>query len=209
MVPDRFLWRTPDRRPLPDQFSTLEILDTDPRRQRPTAANQLQAGHVQPAISASRPPFVGVGRAHHRPRRPTAPSLRAQTIQTTHVQSPPPSFPGDDHRRPCRSRALARDSRSREPPAPRRAPAISSPNAITAPRKIFYSQLSKARPGLWASSWRSAHHRGTDKSNRFIVARSLDGTLNFLHCQPHYCVQSPFERGSKAVRRRRSANSQE
>ena len=39
---------------------------------------------------------------------------------------------------------------------------------------------------------------GTDKSNKFIVD-PLDGTLNFLHGQPHYAVSIALEREGKLL----------
>lgn len=59
--------------------------------------------------------------------------------------------------------------------------------------EIIYEYLKKARPGYGFVMEESGIVEGTDKTNRFIVD-PLDGTLNFLHGQPHYAVSIALER---------------
>lgn len=59
--------------------------------------------------------------------------------------------------------------------------------------ETIFESLSKARPGYGFVMEERGIVEGTDKSNRFIVD-PLDGTLNFLHGQPHYAVSIALER---------------
>ncbi|MCF6329247.1 MAG: inositol monophosphatase [Henriciella sp.] len=59
--------------------------------------------------------------------------------------------------------------------------------------EIIYDLLSKARPGYGFVMEERGIVEGSDKTNRFIVD-PLDGTLNFLHGQPHYAVSIALER---------------
>lgn len=61
---------------------------------------------------------------------------------------------------------------------------------------IIYTHLAKARPGYGFVMEERGIVEGTDKSNRFIVD-PLDGTLNFLHGQPHFAVSIGLEREGK------------
>lgn len=64
--------------------------------------------------------------------------------------------------------------------------------------KIIYEELSKARPGYGFVMEESGIVEGTDKNNRFIVD-PLDGTLNFLHGQPHFAVSIALERDGELL----------
>lgn len=59
--------------------------------------------------------------------------------------------------------------------------------------EIIFESLSKSRPGYGFVMEERGVVEGSDKSNRFIVD-PLDGTLNFLHGQPHYAVSIALER---------------
>lgn len=59
--------------------------------------------------------------------------------------------------------------------------------------QIIHESLSKARPGYGFVMEESGVIEGTDKTNRFIID-PLDGTLNFLHGQPHFAVSIALER---------------
>ncbi|NBC20452.1 MAG: inositol monophosphatase [Alphaproteobacteria bacterium] len=75
----------------------------------------------------------------------------------------------------------------------RKGPADFVSNADHRAEEIIYNALSKARPGYGFLMEERGEVPGTDKSNRFIVD-PLDGTLNFLHGQPHYAVSIGLER---------------
>ncbi|MEM8617540.1 MAG: inositol monophosphatase family protein, partial [Pseudomonadota bacterium] len=60
----------------------------------------------------------------------------------------------------------------------------------------IYEYLAKARPGYGFLMEERGEVTGTDRSNRFIID-PLDGTLNFLHGQPHYAVSIALEREGK------------
>ncbi|MEL8055104.1 MAG: inositol monophosphatase family protein [Pseudomonadota bacterium] len=66
-------------------------------------------------------------------------------------------------------------------------------NADHRAEEIIFEYLSKARPGYGFVMEERGIVQGTDKSNRFIVD-PLDGTLNFLHGQPHYAISIALER---------------
>ena len=59
--------------------------------------------------------------------------------------------------------------------------------------ETIYEHLRKARPGYGFLMEERGLVEGTDKTNRFIID-PLDGTLNFLHGQPHYAVSIALER---------------
>jgi len=58
---------------------------------------------------------------------------------------------------------------------------------------VIHDTLSKARPGYGFLMEESGEITGSDKTNRFIID-PLDGTLNFLHGQPHFAVSIALER---------------
>ncbi|MEM6412245.1 MAG: inositol monophosphatase family protein [Pseudomonadota bacterium] len=66
-------------------------------------------------------------------------------------------------------------------------------NADHRAEEIIYDQLTKARPGYGFVMEERGIVEGSDRTNRFIVD-PLDGTLNFLHGQPHYAVSIALER---------------
>lgn len=78
----------------------------------------------------------------------------------------------------------------------KKGPADFVSNADHRAEDIIYNSLSKARPGYGFVMEERGVVEGTDKSNRFIVD-PLDGTLNFLHGQPHYAVSIALEREGK------------
>lgn len=65
-----------------------------------------------------------------------------------------------------------------------------------AAEEAIFDYLTKARPGYGFVMEERGIVEGSDKSNRFIVD-PLDGTLNFLHGQPHYAVSIALEREGK------------
>ena len=75
----------------------------------------------------------------------------------------------------------------------RKGPADFVSNADHRAEDIIYAALSRARPGYGFLMEERGVVEGTDKTNRFIVD-PLDGTLNFLHGQPHYAVSIALER---------------
>ncbi len=75
----------------------------------------------------------------------------------------------------------------------KKGPADFVSNADHRAEDIIYEHLSKARPGYGFVMEERGIVEGTDKTNRFIVD-PLDGTLNFLHGQPHYAVSIALER---------------
>jgi myo-inositol-1(or 4)-monophosphatase len=91
-------------------------------------------------------------------------------------------------------RSLARDFGEVENlQVSKKGPADYVSNADHRAEDIIYGHLSKARPGYGFVMEERGIVEGTDKSNRFIVD-PLDGTLNFLHGQPHYSVSIALER---------------
>ncbi len=94
-------------------------------------------------------------------------------------------------------RSLARDFGEVENlQVSRKGPADFVSNADTRAEEIIYSHLVKARPGYGFLMEERGIVEGTDKSNRFIVD-PLDGTLNFLHGQPHYAISIALERDGR------------
>jgi myo-inositol-1(or 4)-monophosphatase len=96
-------------------------------------------------------------------------------------------------------RSLARDFGEVENlQVSRKGPADFVSNADTRAEEVIYSHLTKARPGYGFVMEERGIVEGTDKSNRFIVD-PLDGTLNFLHGQPHYSVSIALERDGQLL----------
>lgn len=75
----------------------------------------------------------------------------------------------------------------------RKGPADFVTNADLKAEEVIYEQLTKARPGYGFVMEERGIVEGSDKTNRFIVD-PLDGTLNFMHGQPHYAVSIALER---------------
>lgn len=80
----------------------------------------------------------------------------------------------------------------------KKGPADFVSRADTRAEKIIYDELSKARPGYGFVMEESGIVQGTDKNNRFIID-PLDGTLNFLHGQPHFAVSIALERDGELL----------
>lgn len=80
----------------------------------------------------------------------------------------------------------------------RKGPADFVSNADIRAEDIIYEALTKARPGYGFVMEERGIVEGSDKTNRFIVD-PLDGTLNFLHGQPHYAVSIALEREGKLM----------
>ena len=78
----------------------------------------------------------------------------------------------------------------------KKGPADFVSNADHRAEDIIYEYLTKARPGYGFVMEERGIVEGTDKTNKFIVD-PLDGTLNFLHGQPHYAVSIALEREGK------------
>lgn len=91
-------------------------------------------------------------------------------------------------------RSLARDFGEVENlQVSKKGPADFVSNADHRAEETIYAHLAKARPGYGFLMEERGIVEGTDKSNRFIVD-PLDGTLNFLHGQPHYAISIALER---------------
>ena len=80
----------------------------------------------------------------------------------------------------------------------RKGPADFVSNADHKAEDIIYNSLMKARPGYGFLMEERGIVEGSDKTNRFIVD-PLDGTLNFLHGQPHFAVSIALEREGKLL----------
>lgn len=94
-------------------------------------------------------------------------------------------------------RSLARDFGEVENlQVSKKGPADFVSNADHRAEEIIYNSLTKARPGYGFVMEERGVVEGSDKSNRFIVD-PLDGTLNYLHGQPHYAVSIGLEREGK------------
>lgn len=91
-------------------------------------------------------------------------------------------------------RSLARDFHEVENlQVSKKGPADFVSNADHRAEDIIFEALSKARPGYGFVMEERGVVEGSDKTNRFIVD-PLDGTLNFLHGQPHFAVSIALER---------------
>jgi myo-inositol-1(or 4)-monophosphatase len=96
-------------------------------------------------------------------------------------------------------RSLARDFGEVENlQVSKKGPADFVSNADHRAEEIIYNSLMKSRPGYGFLMEERGVVEGSDKSNRFIVD-PLDGTLNFLHGQPHYAVSIALEREGKLL----------
>lgn len=96
-------------------------------------------------------------------------------------------------------RSLARDFGEVENlQVSRKGPADFVSTADHRAEQIIYDALTKARPGYGFLMEERGVVKGSDKTNRFIVD-PLDGTLNFLHGQPHFAVSIALEREGKLL----------
>jgi myo-inositol-1(or 4)-monophosphatase len=64
--------------------------------------------------------------------------------------------------------------------------------------EVIFEELSRARPGYGFLMEERGVVEGGDKTHRWIVD-PLDGTLNFLHAQPHFAVSIALEREGELV----------
>jgi len=64
--------------------------------------------------------------------------------------------------------------------------------------EVIFEELSYARPGYGFLMEERGVVDGSDKTHRWIVD-PLDGTLNFLHAQPHFAVSIALEREGELV----------
>ncbi|MEO1038601.1 MAG: inositol monophosphatase family protein [Pseudomonadota bacterium] len=64
--------------------------------------------------------------------------------------------------------------------------------------EIIFDELSRARPGYGFLMEERGEVTGSDRTHRWIVD-PLDGTLNFLHGQPHFAVSIALEREGELI----------
>ena len=64
--------------------------------------------------------------------------------------------------------------------------------------EILRAELLKARPGYCFLGEEGGLHEGSDKTHTWIVD-PLDGTTNFLHGIPHFCISIALQREDKIV----------
>lgn len=64
--------------------------------------------------------------------------------------------------------------------------------------KIIRQELEKARPGFGFLMEEAGEIKGSEPQNRWIVD-PLDGTLNFMHGVPHFCISIALEREKEIV----------
>ena len=64
--------------------------------------------------------------------------------------------------------------------------------------KILREELAKARPGYGFLGEEGGRHEGTDKTHTWVVD-PLDGTTNFLHGIPQFCVSIALEREGTVI----------
>ncbi|WP_421788968.1 inositol monophosphatase family protein [Hyphobacterium sp.] len=96
-------------------------------------------------------------------------------------------------------RALARDFGEVEHlQVSRKGPADFVSAADRKAEDILFETLSAARPGYGFLMEERGVVEGTDKTHRWIID-PLDGTLNFLHSQPHFAISIALEREGEIV----------
>jgi myo-inositol-1(or 4)-monophosphatase len=64
--------------------------------------------------------------------------------------------------------------------------------------EILRAELLKARPGYGFLGEEGGSHEGSDKTHTWVVD-PLDGTTNFLHGIPHFCISIALVRDGKPV----------
>lgn len=64
--------------------------------------------------------------------------------------------------------------------------------------EILYEELLKARPGFGFLMEESGVVKGTDQEHRWIID-PLDGTTNFLHGLPHWCISIGLEQNGEII----------
>ena len=70
--------------------------------------------------------------------------------------------------------------------------------ADTKAEQVLVEELSRLRPGYGFLAEERGAVEGTDKSHRWIID-PLDGTTNFLHAIPHFCISVALEREGELV----------
>jgi myo-inositol-1(or 4)-monophosphatase len=96
-------------------------------------------------------------------------------------------------------RRLARDFNEVEHlQVSKKGPADFVTNADMKSEEILFEELSAARRGYGFLMEERGEVEGTDKSHRWIVD-PLDGTLNFMHAQPHFAISVALEREGELV----------
>ena len=97
------------------------------------------------------------------------------------------------------SRALLRDSGKVEQlQVSRKGPADFVTAADRRAEQIIHRELTKTRPDYSFLMEESGEVKGSDKDNVFIID-PLDGTSNFLHGIPHWCISIALERKGEIV----------
>ena len=64
--------------------------------------------------------------------------------------------------------------------------------------EILFEELSRARPGYGFLMEERGAVEGSDRTHRWLVD-PLDGTLNFMHAQPHFSVSVALEREGELI----------
>lgn len=64
--------------------------------------------------------------------------------------------------------------------------------------KILHEELLSARPNYSFLMEESGEHKGSDGEHRFIID-PLDGTTNFLHGIPHWCISIGLEKQGEMI----------
>lgn len=64
--------------------------------------------------------------------------------------------------------------------------------------QVLVEELTRLRPGYGFLAEERGVQEGTDKSHRWIID-PLDGTTNFLHAIPHFCISVALEREGEVV----------
>ncbi len=96
-------------------------------------------------------------------------------------------------------RKLARDfGEVAELQVSKKGPADFVSAADTKAEQVLVEELSRLRPGYGFLAEERGAVEGTDKSHRWIID-PLDGTTNFLHAIPHYCISVALEREGELV----------
>ena len=80
----------------------------------------------------------------------------------------------------------------------RKGPADFVSKADHASEEIIFEELSRARPGYGFLMEERGRVEGSDRTHTWIVD-PLDGTLNFLHAQPHFAISIALEREGELV----------
>ena len=80
----------------------------------------------------------------------------------------------------------------------KKGPADFVSTADTNAERILFEELSKARPGYGFLMEESGLHEGRNAERRWIVD-PLDGTTNFLHGIPHWCISIALEAEGEIV----------